>query len=310
MADVLEVIEVATTQLSGEQYPTMSLVLPLVFGLRTQLAANEEASDPEVVSSFKESFCTQLTQRFSLDHLVPSSLPILCSALDPRLRSLSFLTLTEREEVKHILIEMVEDQNVPSAAPTSAQESSASTEPPRKKSRKDVILAQLYGHSEEDLGAESGNDAAVEVAMYLREKPARMDVSPLSWWKANADRFPALASLAHKYLSIPATSTPSERVFSTSGIVVDKLRAALTAENVDTLTFLHKNAKSLGLEQDVVPLSTAPRMKMEENVEKREKVMAPEMEEEEEQGRPIVKKCIGPQASQSCFRKSYQLFSY
>ena len=52
MADVLEVIEVATNQLSGEQYPTMSLVLPLVFGLCSQLADNEEASDPGVVSSF------------------------------------------------------------------------------------------------------------------------------------------------------------------------------------------------------------------------------------------------------------------
>ena len=38
MAEVLEIIEVATTQLSGEQYPTMSLVLPLVYGLRSQLA--------------------------------------------------------------------------------------------------------------------------------------------------------------------------------------------------------------------------------------------------------------------------------
>ena len=111
MADVLEVIEVATTQLSGEQYPTMSLVLLLVFGLRSQLADNEEASDQGVVSSFKESFRTQLTQRFSLDDLVLSSLPILCSALDPRFRSLSFLTLTEREEVKQTLIEMMEDRS-------------------------------------------------------------------------------------------------------------------------------------------------------------------------------------------------------
>ena len=113
--------------------------------------------------------------------------PFLCSALDPRFCSLSFLTLTEREEVEQTLIEIVEDQNVPSATLTSAQESSAGTEPPRKKSKKHVILAQLHGRSEEDSGATSGNDAAVEVAMYLREKPAKMELSPLSWWKSNAD---------------------------------------------------------------------------------------------------------------------------
>ena len=95
--------------------------------------------------------------------------------------------------------------------------------------------------------------------MYLREKPAKMELSPLSWWKSNADRFPALASLAHKYLSVPATSAPSERVFSAAGNVVDKLRAALTAENVDALVFLHKNAEVLGHEPDVL----SPRLRHE-----------------------------------------------
>ena len=44
---------------------------------------------------------------------------------------------------------------------------------------------------------------------------------------------------------VPATSAPSERVFSAAGDVVDKLRAALTAENVDGLVFLHKYAELL-----------------------------------------------------------------
>ena len=40
----------------------------------------------------------------------------------------------------------------------------------------------------------------------------------------NASHFPHLAVLAQKYLGIPATFTPSERVFSVVGIVVDKRR--------------------------------------------------------------------------------------
>ena len=48
-----------------------------------------------------------------------------------------------------------------------------------KESKRDVILTQQDGGSEEDLEVLSGNDAAVEVAIHLREKPTRMDTSPL-----------------------------------------------------------------------------------------------------------------------------------
>ena len=36
----------------------------------------------------------------------------------------------------------------------------------------------------------------------------------LAWWKRNATKFPLLATLAHEYLAIPATSAPSERIWS------------------------------------------------------------------------------------------------
>ena len=53
--------------------------------------------------------------------------------------------------------------------------------------------------------------------------------------------YPHLAVLARRFLCIPATSVPAERVFSAAGIIVNKLRCSLQHNNVDALIFLQKN---------------------------------------------------------------------
>nr|KAG5685994.1 hypothetical protein BaRGS_028327 [Batillaria attramentaria] len=68
-----------------------------------------------------------------------------------------------------------------------------------------------------------------------------MAENPLSWWRVNEARFPLLARMAKMYLAIPATSVPSERVFSTAGDILTSQRASLKPEHVDKLLFLKKN---------------------------------------------------------------------
>lgn len=61
----------------------------------------------------------------------------------------------------------------------------------------------------------------------------------------NAACFKCLPVLAQKYLCIGATSVASERVFSTSGYIVNAKRSRLSADTVDMLTFLAKNLESV-----------------------------------------------------------------
>jgi len=64
---------------------------------------------------------------------------------------------------------------------------------------------------------------------------------PLLWWSEHEYKFPYLAILAKRCLCIPATSAPSERLFSDTGLVITEKRNRLDGENVNQLVFLNKN---------------------------------------------------------------------
>ena len=92
---------------------------------------------------------------------------------------------------------------------------------------------------------------AKEVERYLTEDvtiptdangtamPEKFDI--LDWWQQRLSTYPRLSKIARKYLCCPATSVPSERLFSSAGNLINKKRCCLKAENVDKLLFLHKN---------------------------------------------------------------------
>ncbi len=83
----------------------------------------------------------------------------------------------------------------------------------------------------------------VEIDRYLQEAPCTLSGDPVSWWRDRIGSYPLLSQMAARYLMIPATSVPSERVFSAAGNICSKKRSALKPENVNMLLFLHKNYK-------------------------------------------------------------------
>jgi len=60
--------------------------------------------------------------------------------------------------------------------------------------------------------------------------------NPLDWWRIKADKYPNVWKLARCVLPIPATSAPSERVFSAAANIVNKKRKRTT----DLLIFLQE----------------------------------------------------------------------
>ena len=120
---------------------------------------------------------------------------------------------------------------------------SQSDEPRPKRSRGETELMKLLGdivdcQQEMDAGSQD-QQADREIQKYISEDP--VSESPLIWWQNKRSKYPILSSLAQKYLSVPATSVPSERAFSIAGHVVNRKRACLNPDSVNMLVFLADN---------------------------------------------------------------------
>ena len=55
-------------------------------------------------------------------------------------------------------------------------------------------------------------DTAMEPTLAINE-------NPLKWWARNAHKYPLIANVPQNDLAVPASSSPSERVFSQSGLM-------------------------------------------------------------------------------------------
>lgn len=80
-----------------------------------------------------------------------------------------------------------------------------------------------------------------EVRDYFNEPDMNIRGDPLEWWREKRHQYPHLAKLARKYLAVPATSAPSERVWSIAGNIKDKKRSCLKEKLLNELLFLHNN---------------------------------------------------------------------
>ena len=77
-----------------------------------------------------------------------------------------------------------------------------------KKHALDILLG------DEDTQESNEETVKNELLQYLADKPPSRDNQPLLWWKTNEHWFSRLTKVARSWLCIPATSTPSERLFS------------------------------------------------------------------------------------------------
>ena len=179
--------------------------------------------DSSAISEFKCSVVSALKRRWSLQEINVKQLSVLSTALDPRFKNLKFFNDNQRASVEAEVVGMATRVGV-----------KITSSPPKR--HKKSALHELLGDTEDE--GESGIED--ECKKYFTERLLPRNSDSSEWWKPNEFRFPHLAPVAKSVLAIPATSTSSERLFSTAGLTVTKLRNCLKPDNVNALIFFEQ----------------------------------------------------------------------
>lgn len=226
LVQLLKPLQALTTIFCSESDSPVSMVRPLVNKILS-CYYQAHVDDDDIATQFKATITYELTTRFHLswnDNVLARQI---ASFLDPRYKDLEYEALECRETIRSKVKELVEAEIV-STKDNAEQE--------KENVQKTNALAFIYQE-----GNRSIKDAPTQFAGYLSEPQLRFDLNPFEWWKAREEKYPVVAAIAKKYLSIPATSASSERCFSTAGNIVTSKRNCLNPENVNMLAFLYQN---------------------------------------------------------------------
>ncbi len=113
-------------------------------------------------------------------------------------------------------------------------ESEQASSPPRKRSR---LLNFMGTRKAEPLVTTN----ELEISDYLSEPCILENSDPLTFWRQNSSRFSSLAKVASKYLAMPASSAPVERLFSIAGKVFRADRCNLSVTRFQQLMLIRCN---------------------------------------------------------------------
>lgn len=238
LLEVLRPFEEITRIVSSDE-SCISEAIPYVATLI--LFLEKPSSDHKGVEPTKETLKQSLNTRFK--HIFGNTLFTFATVLDPRFK-LCFIpescrqTLIER--IVTDIFDAMEDQHTSG----NHQHESSSSQQADSSSGFWKCFAEI-GTSQQRTNDPTLCTINNELQQYLSDKNIERKQSPFVWWSDNKYKFPNVYKLAKRYLSAPASTVVSERLFSTEGLVYEDHRNRLLPENAEMLTCMKRNFKYL-----------------------------------------------------------------
>ncbi len=161
--------------------------------------------------------------------------------LDPRLGIFSF-----EDDKKDMIKERVKALLVKQLGRTALNIVGHLNEKIRKNEKESIF--SFYGEEEEEIAVLEKDPTITIVNDYIKLSNASRralpnDLCPLAFWKDHEYKFPELAAIARKFLSVQASSAAFERMFSIAGIIQNAKRRSMSAVMFCKLVNLKLNEK-------------------------------------------------------------------
>lgn len=227
LCTILEPFEHATLLVQKERNVSASLPIPVTLGLKHQVKEISCDYSSKMVLALKSS----IEKRLNMYELDDSY--IISAVLDPRFKVRWCDQEKINEPLSVVKLKAAQVETVPKCTPDDDELS-----PPSKKAKPDFFSFMSPSRPKPRRAA----TATSELETYLTESCIEMSSNPLEYWNINSYRYPVLSKLAAKYLAIPATSAPVERLFSVAGKTFRPERCRLSDANFEKLMNIKCNS--------------------------------------------------------------------
>lgn len=232
LLNILRPLEAASKEISGDKYCSSSKVIPLVHCMISKLK-NLVIEEPLLKEVHKRTL-TEINKRMGSIEQV-SSLAI-ATILDPRFKKLHFEDPLACANAVSKIKDMIQKNQQDELYTTTESDSDNSD----KISLSDYSLWSDHHKLVQRNWKTNKTDDSLsdELSLYLRAPVSRFNENPLEVWLDYKVQFPQLYNVAFKYLTMVASSVPSERLFSKAAQVITQQRSRLQAKRVNKILFL------------------------------------------------------------------------
>ncbi|XP_036329849.1 zinc finger BED domain-containing protein 1-like [Rhagoletis pomonella] len=219
IVQLLKPFEFVTKEASGQNYVTLSKIIPMVSCLISEV--RKFSTSIECVIQLQSKLMAECNKRFGL--IEYNTYAAFGTILDPRFKNLHFQDANACGRAIQKLKSIIEVD-----VSTSSEEEEVAKD--------DFDFWQQLAVGQRKKRSTKGD----EVSLYLSSPVSCLKSNPLEEWEELKTAFPLLYKQARSYLHIVATSVPCERLFSKAGATITTSRNRLTGKHLEKLLFLGK----------------------------------------------------------------------
>ena len=220
---LLQPLEFVSKESCGEQYITLSIIIPMINCLKTNIANFTTTID--CMKNVKQILEAEINRRFGkIEYCTHAAI---ATILDPRFKNIHFQDLQACGRAVYKLNEIIKEIMPNSNAICESEVASI----------KNYDFWQHHTRLAMDQHRKTQNKSD-QLSLYLSTPVAPLNSCPLEQWEKLQGTYPLLYKQARGFLVVVASSVPCERLFSKAGATITKNRNRLSGKYLEKLLFL------------------------------------------------------------------------